>query len=233
MKTAIIMPTYNEAENIVRLIPEIFSLNIQALRLIVIDDNSPDGAGAIVSRLNQDYPVEVIRRSQKSGIGSAYIAGFKKSIQAGDDLIFEMDADFSHDPLEISNFIGEINKGADVVIGSRYIPQGDVSHWSPARRLMSRSAIWLARIILKLKTHDVTSGFRCYRREVLVHLDLEGVKSNGYAFQEEILYRCEKLKVNIVEIPIQFIDRSAGRSKLSSWEIVQFFYNFVSFEAQI
>lgn len=227
MKTVVIIPTYNEVENIRELIIKIFNLGIDNLEIIVIDDNSPDGTSTEIEKLTDSYKIKLIKREKKLGIGSAYILGFKEALKKGADLIFQMDADFSHNPAEIPNFLKSIEQGAEVVIGSRYIKGGEITNWSNLRRLMSKSAIWLSRYILRLKTRDVTSGFRCYKQEVLVSLNLDKIKSNGYAFQEEMLYRCEQAGFKVVEVPIKFIDRSFGKSKLSFMEIIKFFITLI------
>lgn len=223
MKITIIIPTYNEAENIELLIKQIFELEIDQLEVMVIDDNSPDGTAEIVEGLSDNYRVKIIKRGNKMGIGSAYIFGFKKAISEGADLIFQMDADFSHQPTVIPDFIKAIKTGAEAVIGSRYILGGEIVNWGALRKFMSRSAIWLSRIVLKLKTKDITGGFRCFKRQVLEKIDLDKITSNGYAFQEEMLYRCEQASFKIVEIPIKFLDRSHGQSKLSFSEVIKFF----------
>jgi dolichol-phosphate mannosyltransferase len=226
-KIYLIIPTYNEAENIELLIKQIFALKIDQLKVMVIDDNSPDGTASIVERLTNKYQVKVIKRSGKMGIGSAYILGFKNALAEGADLIFQMDADFSHQPKIIPDFIKAIDNGADAVIGSRYIPGGEIINWSWLRKFMSSSAIWLSRAILKLKTKDITGGFRCFKYQVLGKINLDKINSNGYAFQEEMLYRCEQAGFKIVEVPIKFVDRSRGRSKLSFIEIIKFFITLV------
>ncbi|MFH1900153.1 MAG: polyprenol monophosphomannose synthase [Patescibacteria group bacterium] len=237
MKKFIIIPTYNEKENIGRLIKEIFDLNISDLNIIVVDDNSPDGTGEIVNGLVKKYnnagaycntpkknvPIQAIHRKEKSGLGSAYVAGFKKALANKADLIFEMDADFSHDPKDIPRFIDEINRGYDIVIGSRRIEGGSVKGWSFRRDFQSKCAMAFARLMLGLKTRDITAGFRCFRAKVLESIDLDKITSSGYAFQEELIYFCEKKKFHIKEIPVTFIDRQHGKSKLGINDIIEFF----------
>lgn len=221
----IIIPTYNEGENIEKLIKKIFNLGIQNLNVAIVDDNSSDGTGKKADELAKNFPVKVIHRPQKSGLGSAYKEGFKYALENGADLIFEMDADFSHSPQEIPNFIKTIKEGHDVVIGSRRIKGGKIIGWNIFRKFSSWGAMTISRVILNLKIYDVTSGFRCYKRKVLESIDLDKINSNGYAFQEEMIYLCEKKGFKIKEIPIIFFDRKFGKSKLSKKEIVEFFIN--------
>ncbi|MEK9130357.1 MAG: polyprenol monophosphomannose synthase [Patescibacteria group bacterium] len=254
----IIIPTYNEKENIQKLIEEIFSLKINPvfscealnltekfsepfishskateysgkcgiknLHILIIDDNSPDKTGDIVEKLKLKYPLlYFIRRGKKLGLGSAYLAGFEFALNEKADLIFQMDADFSHNPKEIPNFIEQINNGFDVIIGSRRIKNGKIIGWGILRNLMSLWANLSSKWILKLKTRDLTSGFRCYKKEVLENLNLKKIKSNGYSFLEEIIYLCERKNFKIKEIPIVFLNRQKGKSKFSFKEIINFF----------
>ena len=224
MKTFIIITTYNESENIVRLINDIFILNIPDLFIIVVDDNSPDGTAAMVETAKQVYPnLYLIKRLNKLGIGSAYIAGFKKALSLDADLIMEMDADFSHNPKDIPRLIEVCVGGFHLAIGSRKITGGQIVGWNWKRQLMSAGAMMFARIFLGLRAKDVTAGFRCYRREVLEKIKLDNIKSNGYAFQEEMLYLTQKNKFQIKEIPVVFNDRAAGQSKLTNKDIREFF----------
>ena len=222
MKTFIVIPTYNERDNIERLLTEIFQLRIPELSVIVVDDNSPDGTTDIAKRLAAGYPIHVIQREKKQGIGSAYIAGFKKALVDGADYIFEMDADLSHDPHDIPRLLEKMN-GCDLAIGSRRVPGGDIVGWNMRRHFTSSAATIFSRFILKLKTNDVTAGFRCYRRKVLESINLDAITSNGYAFQEEMLYKTEQSGFVVVEVPVTFIDRKKGKSKLSSRDIIEFF----------
>lgn len=221
----IVIPTYNEKYNIENLINRIFNLNIPNLNILIIDDNSPDGTGQLVKELAEKYKdkLYLIKRPEKMGIGSAYITGFKYSLEHGADLIFKMDADFSHDPKYVPDFIKQADLDFDVVLGSRRIKNGGVIGWNWTRKIMSAGAMSFSRIILKLKTKDVTTGYRCYKKEVLLKIDLDKIKSNGYAFQEEMIYLCEKNNFKIKEIPIIFIDRKLGKSKLGCKDIIEFF----------
>ena len=222
MKTIIVIPTYNEKENIAELIKAIFTLHIPDLEIIVVDDNSPDGTAAIITKMKNLYPVHLISRRRKLGIGSAYISGFKKALSLGADYIFEMDADFSHNPKDIPRML-EAAQTVDLIIGSRKIHRGKIEGWNWYRRFISAGAMWFSRLVLSLKTKDVTSGFRVYKRRVLTAIPLDKIKSNGYAFQEEMLYRTEKLDFKVREIPVIFIDRQQGSSKLSKKDIFEFF----------
>ena len=227
MKTIIVIPTYNEAQNIKKLIEEIFALNIAGLEILVVDDNSPDHTSQIVQELRTKNPeLHILTRPTKLGLGSAYIAGFKKALELGADFIFEMDADFSHDPKDIPRFLREI-ENSDLVIGSRKIAGGQIVGWGWLRQFMSTGAMWFSRLVLGLKVKDVTAGFRCFRRKVLQTINLDKIHSNGYAFQEELLYRTQKLGFTISEIPVIFIDRQEGKSKLSKKDILEFFVTMV------
>ncbi len=223
MKKYIVIPTYNEVENIEKLMQQIFALNIEQLNIIIVDDNSTDNTGQLADKLSQYYPITVIHRQSKLGLGSAYIIGFKKAFSLGAEIIFEMDADFSHNPKDLPTMIAAISQGYDVVIGSRRIQGGNVEGWNWWRNLQSQAAMTFAKIILGLKTKDLTAGYRCYRVSALKQINLDKIKSNGYAFQEEMIYLCEKLNFKIKEIPVTFVDRQFGRSKLGLKDIVEFF----------
>ena len=225
----IIIPTYNEADNITKLVEEILSQPLPQVKILIIDDNSPDGTGKIADVLAEKYQevVEVLHRPAKMGIGSAYITGFKKGLAAGADFIMEMDADFSHDPADIPRLVAAAKEGYDFVIGSRRVKGGRIVGWGPWRKLMSRGAMDFSRIILGLKTKDVTAGFRCLRRGFLSSLPLDEINSNGYSFQEELIFYAERRGANIKEIPVTFLDRQFGKSKLSFVEVIKFFYNIL------
>ncbi len=222
MQTIIVIPTYNERDNIVNLINDIFAQNISDLKIIIVDDNSPDKTAEAANTIKNSN-LYIIKRYNKLGLGTAYIAGFKKAMALGADLIVEMDADFSHDPKDISRLIQTCKDGFHLAIGSRKIVGGKIIGWNFKRKLMSQGAMMIARFFLRLRAKDVTSGFRCYRREVLEKIKFENIKSNGYAFQEEMLYRTQKHKFQIKEIPVIFTDRKTGTSKLSNKDIVEFF----------
>lgn len=230
---SIVIPTYNERENICRLIDKIqeglISHQINGT-IIIVDDASPDGTGEIAEELSRKYGnINVIHRLQKSGIGSAYIEGFRSALGTlKAEIIFEMDADLSHDPVYIPSFIEKFGEGFDVVVGTRYVPGGEIQGWAYTRRMMSWGANFLTRKLLGLKVHDATSGFRGYTSSTLRKLDLESIKSEGYAFQVEMLFRCSLLHLKIGEIPIVFVDRRFGKSKLSKRDVFSFFRVLIS-----
>ncbi|MDE2728875.1 MAG: polyprenol monophosphomannose synthase [Gemmatimonadota bacterium] len=214
MKSLIIVPTYNEFDNIRRLLPELMALGPD-IRVLVVDDNSPDGTGRLADKLAaENERISVLHRPKKLGLGSAYVAGFKYAIQQDVDCVFEMDADFSHDPAMIPKFIEEI-ASCDMVIGSRYISGINVVNWPMSRLLLSYFANIYTRVVTGMTIRDTTSGFKCFRREVLEHIDLDRVRSDGYAFQIEMNFRCWRKGYRMREIPIIFVDRRSGTSKLS------------------
>ena len=222
MKPIIVIPTYNERDNIATLVSQIFALRIPELEIVVVDDNSPDKTAEVVEGMRADYPVHLVRRLRKLGLGSAYIAGFKKALALGADYIFEMDADFSHDPADLPRLLSAA-ADHDLAIGSRKILGGKIVGWSLWRRLSSAGAMFFSRLLLGLRVRDVTAGFRCFRSQALKSIALDTVKSNGYAFQEELLYRAEQAGFSIIEVPVVFNDRRRGRSKLSKKDIWEFF----------
>lgn len=216
---SIILPTYNEINNLERLVNTIlviFNKNEAAGNIIIVDDNSPDGTGQIAQKLSLTHPNQVfyISRSKKQGLGSAYILGFKKALKLGAKYIFEMDADLSHCPEDIPRFLEKI-KNYDLVLGSRYIKDGKIENWNFNRKLISRGGAIYAKTILDIPINDLTSGFKCFRREVLEKIDLDNIKSDGYAFQIELTYKALKEGFKIKEIPITFYERKAGISKFS------------------
>jgi len=211
----IIIPTYNELDNIKNLIPDLFEMYPQNLNVLVVDDNSPDGTGDFVEHLTKtDNRVHLLRRPRKMGLGTAYCAGFAYAIENQYDYIFEMDADYSHDPREITNFLREIETN-DLVIGSRYIHGVNVVNWPMQRLLLSYFANRYTRWITGMPLADSTGGFKCFRREVLESINLKHIHSNGYAFQIEINFNVWKKGVRVKEIPIIFMDRHLGTSKMS------------------
>lgn len=223
MLTYIIIPTYNEKENIENLVREIFKQQIDNLHILIVDDNSQDGTGQIADKLSRELPVEVLHRPGKLGLGSTYRDGFEYAIEHGADFIFEMDADFSHQPQDILRLREAAKAGVDLVIGSRKIKGGKILGWNFKRKLYSNGAMWFARILLGLKTRDITAGFRCFRAETLRKINYENIKSNGYAFQVEMVYKIEKSGLKIVELPVTFPDRQLGQSKLNKKDIWEFF----------
>lgn len=213
-RALIIFPTYNERENIEKIVHAVLPLDAR-IHVLIVDDNSPDGTGDLADKLaRQQSNVFVLHREKKEGLGRAYIAGFKWAIQEGFDYIFEMDADFSHGPEYIRDFLREI-QNHDLVIGSRYISGVNVINWPMSRLLLSYFANVYTRWITGLPLRDATGGFKCFRREVLEAIDLDDVKSTGYSFQIEMSMRTWKKGFRIKEIPIIFVDRIAGSSKMS------------------
>ena len=214
MKTLVIIPTYNERENIERIVPLVLEKD-PSIHVLIVDDNSPDGTGQIAdSMAKESERIFVIHRENKSGLGTAYITGFKFALENSYDLIFEMDCDFSHDPKYIPHFLEAI-RDEDLVLGSRYISGVNVINWPMSRLLLSYYANVYSRIITGLPVKDATGGFKCFRRQVLEAIELDQVKSNGYSFQIEMSFRAWKKGFKIKEIPIVFEDRKAGQSKMS------------------
>lgn len=221
-KALIIIPTYNESENIQRLVAEIHK-QVNDIHILFVDDSSPDGTADIIKKIQSDNPnIHLLSRPGKMGLGSAYLTGFQYGLGKGYEYLFEMDADFSHDPKEIPNFLNAIGEN-DLVLGSRYIKGVNVINWPLSRLLLSYYANMYSRIVTGLPVRDATGGFKCFRREVLKSIDFTKVKSNGYAFQIELSFKAWKNGFKIKEIPIIFIDRVAGVSKLSKsimWEAI-------------
>ncbi len=214
MKALIVMPTYNERENITSIVEEILRYAPQ-VDILIIDDNSPDGTGAIADALHERFPnVSALHRAGKLGLGTAYIAGFRYALEHDYELVFEMDADFSHDPRYLPDLLAEAEH-ADLVIGSRYVRGGGTPNWSPLRRFISGGGNIFARIMLGLPIKDATAGYRCYRSKVLAALDLGSITSQGYAFQVEMAYQTLKHGFTVHEVPIIFVDRRVGKSKMS------------------
>ncbi len=224
MSVYLVLPTYNEVENIGLLVPQVLALPL-GLAVIIVDDHSPDGTGALADRLARDYPgrVEVIHRASKLGLGTAYLAGFSQALSAGGELVLTMDADFSHHPSYIPQLVARA-ASADVVIGSRYVPGGGAVDSPALRRLISYAGNFLAHALLGLKTRDVTAGFRLYRRAVLEALPLNSIFSSGYSFLTEVLFLIEQRHWRVAEVPILFHDRTRGQSKISRAEITRAMY---------
>ena len=215
-KNLVIIPTYNEKENIQKMIEKVFSLQPE-FELLIIDDGSPDGTAQIVKTLQQTNPTKLhlLERSGKQGLGTAYIVGFKWAIEKKYDYIFEMDCDFSHNPDDLIRLREACINGADMAIGSRYVDGGKIENWPKGRVLMSYYASVYVRIVLGVALHDTTAGFKCYTRKVLQSIDFDDIKFVGYAFQIEMKYTAYKLGFKIVEVPITFTDRVEGVSKMS------------------
>jgi dolichol-phosphate mannosyltransferase len=214
MKTIVIIPTYNELDNLKRLLPQILN-DYPGLSILIVDDNSPDGTAKYVEELSaSDKRVNIIKRERKMGLGTAYVAGFKFMLSNGFDAAIQMDADFSHDPKELKNFLDKINT-YDLVIGSRYTNGVRVVNWPIKRLLLSYFANLYTRIITGMPVKDATGGFKCFKKEVLEAIDLNNIHSNGYSFQIEMNYKAWKKKYRLCEIPITFVDRVHGTSKMS------------------
>jgi dolichol-phosphate mannosyltransferase len=218
-KVFIVIPTYNEANNLPIMAAELFNLGVEGLEIVVVDDDSPDGTGNIADGLVKEYngKFHVIHREGKLGLGTAYIRGFKYALSQGADYVVQMDADFSHSPTYIEKFINEISSH-DVVVGSRYINGGKVDErWGWGRWFLSwwANSVWV-RLILGVNTKDATAGFKCWRRSALEKVELDQIRSNGYVFQVEMCYAAEKKGLRIKEIPIYFEDRRIGKSKMSA-----------------
>jgi dolichol-phosphate mannosyltransferase len=216
----LVIPTYNEADNLPKIVSAAATALEQAApgdhRILVVDDNSPDGTGAIADRLAAEHEwVEVLHRPGKSGLGQAYLAGFARALEGGAQLVIEMDADFSHNPAYLPQLLAAA-EDADLVLGSRYVPGGGVRDWGLMRRLVSRGGGLYARTILRVDVRDLTGGFKCIRREVLEAIDLPSVRAQGYGFQIEVTYRAILAGFRVREVPIVFTDRAVGSSKMST-----------------
>lgn len=220
MSVYIVIPTYNEADNIPGLFEALFSLDLNQIHVLVVDDNSPDGTGEIAEALKDSYPgkISVMHREGKQGLGTAYIAGFNKAIQEGADVIVQMDADFSHNPQKIPVLVDKLETW-DMALGSRYVKGGSLDEgWAIWRKGLSYFGNLYARVILGMQIRDLTGGFRAWRKETLLGIPLERVKSQGYAFQVEMAYITQRKGFSITEVPIYFADREKGDSKMS-WSI--------------
>jgi len=217
------LPTYNERENLEAMVRALEPLGVQVL---VIDDNSPDGTGEIADRLASELDfVSDLHRDRKEGLGPAYIAGFRHALADGAELILELDCDFSHDPADIPRLIAACESGADLALGSRYVHGGGTENWGLGRRIVSWGGSFYARLLLGVGIRDLTGGFKCYRRHVLETIDLGAIGSKGYAFQIEITYRALRKGFRVVEVPIRFAERTAGRSKMSRSIVVEAIVN--------
>jgi dolichol-phosphate mannosyltransferase len=216
LSTIVVIPTYNERENLPILVEKIFALPIEDIQLLIVDDNSPDGTGQLAEQLGKqkDGRVHVLHRAGKLGLGTAYVEGFKKALELGADRVVQMDADFSHPPETLFEFMNAI-QDHDLVIGSRYVAGGSLDReWPITRKLLSAFGNFYARTILGLKIHDVTAGFRMWRKESLLKIPLDRIRSNGYMFQVEMAYLATKLGLNCKEVPIYFAERIYGTSKI-------------------
>ncbi len=211
----IVTPTYDERDNLEAFLAGVFE-ELPRANVLVVDDASPDGTGELADAIAaRDPRVRVIHRAAKLGLGSAYLEAFRRAIADGYDYVFEMDTDLSHDPGYLPELVQALDEGADVVVGSRYVPGGGVEGWGPGRHALSRGGSLYGRFWLGVPIRDLTSGFKGFRREVLASIDLAGVRSEGYAFQIELTYRALRRGFHVVEVPIVFVDRRAGQSKMS------------------
>ena len=218
MRATVCLPTYNERENLERMVR---ALGKHGVSVLVIDDNSPDGTGELADRLARELPyVEVIHRDRKEGLGPAYLAGFRRALADGAELILEMDCDFSHDPADVPRLIAA-TENADLALGSRYVPGGSVRNWGLVRRAVSAGGSLYARLLLGVGVRDLTGGFKCYRRALLETIDLDAITSRGYAFQIETTYRALRAGFRVVEVPITFVDRERGGSKMSRSIVIE------------
>jgi dolichol-phosphate mannosyltransferase len=209
----ICLPTYNERENVEAMLRALAEYDVNVL---VIDDNSPDGTGEIADRLAAELEfVSVLHRERKEGLGPAYLAGFRRALADGAQFVVEMDCDFSHNPVDVPRLIDACREGADLALGSRYVPGGGTENWGLGRRIVSWGGSFYARVILGVGIRDLTGGFKCYRREVLEAIGLDQIDSKGYAFQIEGTYRTLRHGFRVVEVPIRFVDRREGQSKMS------------------
>jgi dolichol-phosphate mannosyltransferase len=216
VRATVCLPTYDERENLPRMIDALAGVLRPGDRVLVIDDSSPDGTGELAERLAAEHPfVDVLHRERKEGLGRAYVAGFRRVLGTDAELVLEMDCDFSHDPADVPRLIAAAEEGADLVLGSRYVPGGGTRNWGLLRRVVSRGGSLYTALFLHMGVKDPTGGFKCFRRTALERLDFDAITPRGYAFQIETTYRLKRLGCRIVEIPITFVDRELGRSKMS------------------
>ena len=224
MHTVVCLPTYNERDNLepmARALGDVFAASALDARILVIDDASPDGTGAVADRLAGTLPyVSVLHRPGKAGLGPAYIAGFRRALAEGGELVVTMDCDFSHDPADVPRLVDAAER-ADLVLGSRYVAGGGIRNWGPVRRAISRSGSLYAQALLRIGVRDLTGGFKCYRREVLEAIDVDAIGTRGYAFQIETTYRAVRAGFRVAEVPITFTDRETGGSKMTGGIVLE------------
>jgi dolichol-phosphate mannosyltransferase len=217
----IILPTYNERDNLRAMVRRIHE-ELPETHILVVDDGSPDGTGEVADGLaDADERIKVSHRPCKMGLGTAYIEGFRRGLDEGYELLWEMDTDFSHDPKYLPAMLGAMENGADLAIGSRYVAGGGTENWGFGRKILSRGGGIYARLVLGVPVQDLTSGFRCYRRQVLETIDLDDVRSEGYAFQIEMAYKTCRAGFRVEEVPIVFVDRRVGQSKMSGGIVLE------------
>jgi dolichol-phosphate mannosyltransferase len=216
LRATICLPTYDERDNLEPMLRAFAGVLREGDRVLVVDDGSPDGTGELADRLAAELGfVDVLHRTKKEGLGPAYLAGFREVLATDAELVLEMDCDFSHDPADVPRLIAAAEAGADLVLGSRYVPGGSIPNWSLARRAISRGGNLYAQVFLQSRIRDLTGGFKCFRRRVLETIDLGAIDSKGYAFQIETTYRVLRAGFRVVEVPIAFTDREQGSSKMS------------------
>ena len=221
LRPLIVLPTYNEAENIAEVLRRVRAA-VPGAAILVVDDSSPDGTAGIATAMAAEVgAVDILSRPQKSGLGSAYRDGFKWGRQRGFDVLVEMDSDFSHDPADLPRLLKAVEEGADLVIGSRYVPGGQIPHWPWHRRALSKYGNRYSSAMLRLDVRDLTAGYRAYRSEILDRIDIDDVRAEGYGFQVEMTYCVANAGGRVVEIPIKFVDRVRGTSKMSSAIVVE------------
>ncbi len=216
MRATVCLPTYNELENLEPMLDALAEVLRDGDRVLVIDDASPDGTGELADRLALSHPfLDVLHRSRKEGLGPAYVAGFRRALASGAELVLEMDCDFSHDPADVPRLIAAAEGGADLVLGSRYVKGGAIPNWGVGRRAVSLGGNLYAQLLLGSRIRDLTGGFKCFRRAVLETIDLDALDARGYAFQIETTYRVQRAGFRVRELPITFSDRTRGTSKMS------------------
>jgi dolichol-phosphate mannosyltransferase len=222
MRATVCLPTYDELENLEPMIEALEQVLREGDRVLVIDDNSPDGTGELADRLAAEKPfVSVLHRPVKEGLGPAYVAGFRRALADGAELVLEMDCDFSHDPADVPRLIAAAEDGADLVLGSRYVKGGSIPNWGVLRRFISVGGNIYAQVFLQSRLRDLTGGFKCFRARVLETIDLGEISSKGYAFQIETTYRVVRAGFKVVEVPISFSDREQGHSKMNGSIVVE------------
>ena len=216
MRATVCLPTYNERENLEQMLRALGGVLRDGDRVLVVDDRSPDGTGELADRLAAELPfVDVLHRERKEGLGPAYLAGFRRALADGAELVLEMDCDFSHDPKDVPRLIAAVEGGADLALGSRYVRGGSIPNWGLVRRAISLGGNLYAQAVLQSSVRDLTGGFKCFRRRVLETIDLGAIHSRGYAFQIETTYRVLRAGFRVVEVPIAFVDREQGHSKMN------------------
>ena len=218
-RTLVVVPTYNERENLPALAAELMALR-PPVDVLVVDDGSPDGTGALAEEVARRHPrVKLLQRGGKRGLGTAYLDGFRAGLRQGYGLLMSMDCDFSHPPRYVPALLRRA-ASADLVIGSRYVPGGGTQGWPLRRRILSRTANTLVKVLLGIRTHDASAGFRCYRREALERIGLDTLRSKGYSILEEMVYRCHRAGLRVAEVPILFVDRRRGQTKISPKDVL-------------